>query len=197
MSEDSTAIPMLESQRLRLEPLSMDHSDGMFEMWRQAAVQEFSGPAQDEFGVQINLPAQTHQDSDRLIRFWLQAAMDGWGFRWAVLLREDESFIGHIGFNSLTNCSEIAYHMNPQRWGHGYMTEAVNTAIDWRIRSGARQIEAFIEPENAESIRLALRLGMAPTSEFSEGARRYLLSPALIASGESGGDNPTSNSRDN
>ena len=167
----------------------MVHTAGMFEMWRQAAVQEFSGPAQDESGAQIDLPAQSHQDSDRLIRFWLRAAKDGWGFRWAMVLNEDRGFIGHIGFNSLADCSEIAYHMNPHYWGHGYMTEAAEMVIDWRVSTGAKEIEAFIDPDNAGSIALALRLGMMPTSEFAEGARRYLLSAAVIDAAEVGNDN--------
>ncbi len=191
MSDQSISIPVLNSPRLRLEPLSMDHSVGMFAMWQQAAVQEYSGPAQDEFGVEISLPAQSRQDSDRLISFWLKAARDGWGFRWAILRSEDNAFVGHVGFNSLDVCSEIAYHMNPVFWGRGLMTEAAGLAIDWRIRTGANEIEAFIEPENAGSVALALRLSMRPTSEFSDGARRYLLSPAVIDAGAEGDDNRT------
>ncbi len=145
-------------------------------MWREDAVQEFSGPAQDEGGFQIHLPARTPADSDGLIRFWLKAAKDGWGFRWAILLRANEAFVGHIGFNALAACSELAYHMNPAYWGHGFMTEAALVAIDRRRQEGADEIEAFIEPKNSGSVELALRLGMNATGTFSEGAQRYRMS---------------------
>jgi len=154
----------------------MAHSAGMFEMWRNASVQQYSGPAQDEHGAVISLPASTSGDSDRLISFWLKAASDGWGFRWAMHLCDADQFVGHIGFNSLLECSEIAYHMNPRFWGQGLMSEAAVAAIAWRRAGGASQIEAFIEPNNTPSIALALRLGMTATSEYSEGARRYLMS---------------------
>ncbi|MBL4679546.1 MAG: GNAT family N-acetyltransferase [Pseudomonadales bacterium] len=153
----------------------MNHSKGMFDMWRQAAVQEYSGIAVDQYRNEIYLPAKTHHDSDRLIGFWLKAANDGWGFRWAILLVEEDFFVGHIGFNSLTACSEIAYHMNPKYWGNGIMTEAANTAIDWRREAGTSKIEAFIEPENTDSIALAFRLGMKATDIFSDGAQRYCM----------------------
>ena len=155
----------------------MAHSRGMFEMWRHKAVQEFSGIAVDENRNKIDMPASTPDDSDRLIRFWLKAASEGWGYRWAVLFDDlEKKFVGHVGFNSLTVCSEIAYHMNPDYWGMGIMTEAARAAIDWRRGEGAKEIEAFIEPENFHSIALALRLGMTATDEFSEGAQRYRMS---------------------
>jgi len=174
MNEYALEIPTLTTKRLRLQPLSMRHSRGMFETWRCAEVQKYSGPAQDAQGKQIPLPARTAEDSDRLIGFWLKAAQDGWGFRWAILLTQDNSFVGHIGFNSLKDVSEIAYHQNPEYWGKGLMTEAAEAAIRWRHSHGAGEIEAYIEPKNTGSIALALRLGMVATNEFSVSAQRYL-----------------------
>ena len=173
----SLEIPTLTTGRLRLEPLSMRHSRGMYDTWRHPEVQQYSGPAADEHGNPIALPATTHADSDRLIRFWLKAAGDGWGFRWALLLRQDDTFVGHIGFNALGGCAEIAYHMNPAFWGNGYMAEAADAAVSWlRLDTAAEELEAFIEPENTASIALAMRLGMHPTDELSESARRYRMS---------------------
>ncbi len=173
MDVSALDIPVLTTERLRLEPLSIAHSAGMFDMWRHAEVQRFSGRAEDEDGVEIDMPARTSKDSDRLIRFWLQAARAGWGFRWAIVLRVEQVFIGHIGFNSLAACSEIAYHLNPKHWGGGLMTEAAKAAIAWRGANGGEEIEAFIEPANLSSIALALRLGMRATSSMSDGAQRY------------------------
>jgi RimJ/RimL family protein N-acetyltransferase len=114
----------------------------MFEMWRHAEVQKYSGIAEDADGIEINMPAKTSDDSDRLIEFWLKAAQDGWGFRWGI----------------------------------GIITESARAAISWRHSSGAAEIEAFIKPENSDSIALALRLGMNATDVFSEGAQRYRMS---------------------
>lgn len=176
MSPDGLSIPTLETRRLRLEPLSLSLSDGMFEMWQQPLVQQFSGVAEDEFQNEIPMPARTSHDSDRLIGFWLKAARDGWGFRWAVILSDGDRFAGHIGFNSLLDCSEIAYHLNPLFWGNGIMYEAATAAIAWRRNNGATTIEAFIEPENEPSIKLALRLGMNETSTYVDNAQRYQMS---------------------
>ena len=89
------------------------------------------------------------------------------------MAKDKDSLIGHIGFNSLAACSEIAYHMNPKFWGQGFMTEAATAVLDWRKAGGAKEVEAFIEPANSHSVALALRLGMTATDTFSEGARRH------------------------
>jgi RimJ/RimL family protein N-acetyltransferase len=83
------------------------------------------------------MPVQTSDDSDRLIGFWLKAAQNDWGFRWGIIFVDKDALVGHIGFNSLSECSEIAYHMNPKYWGNRFMTEEARAAISWRHSSGA------------------------------------------------------------
>ena len=168
-------IPTLTSKRLILEPISLLHSKGMFDLWSSANVCKYSGEVKDSKGNIIEMPAKSSADSDLIIEFWLQAAKDNWGFRWAILDLESRKFMGTIGFNSLTDCSEIAYHLIPKHWGKGIMTEASITAIAWSKTNGAHAIEAFVDPDNLKSILLLLRLGMTAGSDFSDGAQRYYM----------------------
>ena len=155
----------------------MEHSDGMYQMWRKREVQEYSGPAKDVNGEEIVLPARNSSDSDKLIQFWVAAAHAGWGFRWALVSKNTETrLVGHLGFNQLGECAEIAYHMNPEYWGNGYMYEAATKAIQWQKDQGSKQITAFVAPENHASIRLTERLGLQPTDTITDGARKYLRS---------------------
>ena len=168
------AIPTLSTDRLVLEPLSLAHSAGMFATFSREEVTRYSGPATDLDGAPIRLPAQIPADSDKIIVFFLKGAADGERFRWAVRTRADGAFVGAIGFNSLGTCSEIAYHLHPDAWGRGLMAEAAVAALDWlRERPDAREIAAFIEPENAASVRLAERLGMRAIGETFGPANRY------------------------
>jgi len=175
MASSTLTIPTLNTKRLRLEPLTMQHSNAMYLMWQNRNVQKYSGLATDIHGHEINLPAEQQSDSDKLIHFWMQAAEDGWGFRWAVIqINEQSQFIGHLGFNKVSDCAEIAYHMNPDYWGNGYMTEAAMKAQEWIKSQGSSQVEAFVESENLQSVRLTKRLGLQPTNRFADGAQRYL-----------------------
>ncbi len=168
-------VPVLEGERLRLEPLAPSHSDGMFELWSHPLVCEHSGPCEDAAGRPIELPAASHAESDRLLDFWLDRARQGTGLRWAVVLRDDEAFVGAIGFNSLGPTSEYAYHFVPARWGAGYATEASRIALSWALARGARRIEAFVEDANVRSIHLVERLGFERRREVTGGVPRYVL----------------------
>ncbi|UTP38046.1 GNAT family N-acetyltransferase [Phenylobacterium sp. LH3H17] len=169
-------VPTLRSQRLILEPLSSAHTAGMFALWSRPEVCEFSGGAIDIEGRPIRLPARTPEDSDKIIAFFAHGAARGARFRWAMLTRNDRSFVGAVGFNALGACAELAYHLRPDYWGQGLMTEAAVLALNWlRRRPGAVEVEAFVEPANLASVRLIERLGLNATGETADGADRYLM----------------------
>lgn len=169
-------LPILRTQRLILEPLSPAHSAGMFALWSAPEVCLHSGPAQDYGGRPIDLPARNAADSDRIIDFFLRSAQAGARFRWALRMLDSGDFVGAVGFNTLGPCSEYAYHLRPEFWGRGLMTEASQPALTWlAARPGSQEVEAFIDPANLASIALAMRLGLRPTGESEDGAARYLM----------------------
>ena len=73
-------IPILESDRIRLEPLSRSHSRGMFDLWCEPAVCEYAGPSVDAAGQPIELPARTRLESDRLLQYWLERSQESPAF---------------------------------------------------------------------------------------------------------------------
>lgn len=131
---------------------------------------------QDYEGNRIATPVTDSAESDRIIDFWLKAAQAGWGVRWAVSDKHTNEFLGTIGFNSLTDYFEIAFHLHPDYWGRGVMSSASRLIVEWAKQQGATGLEAFVDPDNASSQTLLLRLGLKPTTEFSEGAERYAVS---------------------
>lgn len=170
-------VPECHNEWLELTPLTQKHSAGMFALWSDVRVTQYSGPVKDYDGNAIKMPATTVQDSDRIIDFWLRAASDGWGFRWAIMLPAksgDPKFAGILGFNALGERAEIAWHLLPTFWGQGAMLRACRLALSWLSAQGCRQLEAYIEPENRASIALATRLGLMATGEISDNAERYL-----------------------
>jgi len=157
-------LPTLQTARLVLEPLGPHHSAGMFRLWSQEAVCRHSGPAEDAAGRPIRLPARTPADSDGILDFFIRRAARGLGFRWAML--EGPQFVGAIGFNHLTPRAELAYHLHPDAWGRGLATEATEAALAWAAgRGDVLEAEAFIEPANTASIRLAERLAFRKAPE--------------------------------
>jgi RimJ/RimL family protein N-acetyltransferase len=175
----SLTVPILMSERLLLQPLTRAHSGGMFALWSRPEVCRYSGPAYDVNGQPITLPAREPSDSDKIIDFFLRGAAAGERFRWAILTKSEGRFIGAAGFNALGACSEYAYHLTPAFWGHGYVAEASLAALRWLCGEPNRErVEAFIAPDNAASIKLAMRLGFRATGGAVDGADRYEMSLA-------------------
>ena len=170
-------VPTLKTSRMELSPLSERDGPSMFELWASPQVCQHSGPAVDYRGVSIPLPARQRQDSDRLLDYWLKRRAEGTGFRWAVRLGADRTFVGAVGFNELGELPELAYHLLPERWGHGIMQEAAREALAWCFSSSeAVAVVAFVEPDNERSASLARRLGFSRDGEDDSGAHRYVMS---------------------
>ena len=176
MTRQALIVPTLSSERLRLEPLSLDHSAGMFSLWREVEVCRFAGAAHDFEGRPIALPAESAADSDRIIDFFARSRAAGRGFRWALICLAKKRMVGAAGFNTLGRCSEYAYHLHPDFWGLGYMGEASLVALGWLwSQPGRAEAEVFIDAENRASVRLSTRLGFRATGESSGGVARYSL----------------------
>lgn len=177
MQTTITSIPELQTQRLSLVALSLDHSAGMYALWSCAEVYRHAGPVQDIEGALVPMPPQSPSDSDKIIQFWTERAANekSGGFRWALILRDSGEFVGITGFNSVGPCSEYAYHLQPSHWGRGLMFEASRAAVSWLAEQGiCSELEAFIEPQNVRSVSLAQRLGFTATDVFESEAQRFL-----------------------
>ena len=83
-------------------------------------------------GKLIRLPARTAADSGRIIEFSSFGKV-GTGYWWAMTLRSTELIIGASVFNTLDEEYEIAWHLNPDHCGCGYMKEAVDTLMVWAV----------------------------------------------------------------
>lgn len=169
-------LPTLRTPRLTLEPFAATsrHSAGLFRLWSNDEVCRHAGPADDADGKPIPLPARSSADSDRILEFFVRRAAAGLGCRWAIFETATAVFVGAVGFNHLSPVPELAYHLHPDAWGRGLMSEAARAVLAW-LPADATEVEAFIDPANTASLRLAGRLGLRATGEAKDGAGQYLL----------------------
>ena len=87
----------------------------------------------------------------------------GDGLRFAVVLTSTEELVGQVNlghmFHSNRRC-EVGYAMARAHWGKGYITEALEAAIDYAFGPlKLNRIEADIDPRNDASEKVLLRLG--------------------------------------
>jgi len=92
---------------------------------------------------------------------------------WATILKENNRLIGRCGLlyqeiEGVKNL-EIAYLLDSDYWGCGFATEAAAMLVELGFhRFGFNRVVAYINPQNAASIRVAETVGLKYEREIPQ-----------------------------
>ncbi|MFW9869608.1 MAG: GNAT family N-acetyltransferase [Candidatus Thorarchaeota archaeon] len=158
----SSPFPILETNRLVLRQLSIDDSEN----W-------FKNLSDDGVAVLIGMePLENVEDSKSIINSFLDRYEKKNGMAWAIILKENESFIGTCSYEKIDShnlSGEIGYDLLKKFWGHGFMAEALSAIIDYGFESlRLNRIEAHTAAINSASRNLLRRLGFFEEGIFRE-----------------------------
>ena len=141
---------MIETDRLRLRPLTRDDVAGFCAIWTDAEVIWWGAKSADECpGFLDDVIART-ADHPELAWF-------------AVVRKRDGLLVGDIALEPAAwddSLVEIGWHVARAAQGQGYATEAAQGVIGYARAHGLTHVEASIVPENTASGRVAEKLGM-------------------------------------
>ena len=150
-------IPIIETERLRLRPYSLDDFDAYAAMWQDPKVYRFIG------GVPFTREASWSRFL-RQIGLWHHL---GFGF-FALEHKASGAFAGECGFHdlrraivpSIEGTMETGWGLTAPMQGQGLAEEAVRAAIGWASANGkGDRLTAIIDPDNGASLRVAEKLG--------------------------------------
>lgn len=145
--------PVLETERLRLEPISQAHSDFIVQHFLNPIVQRFLYDAE---------PMTQPEEALGIIDFYLNATNDSYN-RWVVVRKADNTPLGTCGFHKWDKAhrrNEIGYDLSPQFHGQGYMREALKACLSHAFRRlQVHRVDAFVATDNERSLHLLERLG--------------------------------------
>lgn len=92
--------------------------------------------------------------------------------RRGIVRKKDNTLMGTCGFDSwdrYNHMAEIGYDLWHEYWGHGYMTEALKSAIKSGFNNmNLNRINAFVALENDNSTRLLENLGFKNEGVFRD-----------------------------
>lgn len=161
----------LETERLYLKNISVEDRDFIFKQFSTDAVNEYLYDAE---------PFRNIEEADGLIGFFTQPEPRTL-HRWILVLKDTGEKIGTCGFhnwNRENSSAEIGYDMQPEFWGKGYMSEALDAILAFaKDDMKVKQIHADIYPDNLASVKLAERHGFkfdGETSVFVFRGKEYL-----------------------
>ncbi|SFR09613.1 GNAT family N-acetyltransferase [Poseidonocella sedimentorum] len=149
------ALPVLETERLRLEPPSLAILDAEKRFWASDRA-TFAGGRMTGPQVWRYLALQRgHWD------------LLGYGM-FSVVEKQSGAPVGLIGLWGPEPWPEpeLAYNIYEGSSGKGYAEEAARAVMGWNFGAlGRERLISVIHPDNLPSQRLAARLGGAPTGE--------------------------------
>lgn len=160
MANNTVVYPALETERLHLRELTLDDTDGVMKHFADPEVTRFMdiGPCKDR------------KEAEDIIQYHLDDA----GCRWGIFDKNENQFLGTIGFHYLRKkdrdiTAEIGFDLSKKYWGKGYMTEAITEVIRFGFsQMGLTTIDATVEPENEKSLNVMRKLGFERDEELRD-----------------------------
>ena len=155
----------IRSRTLRLEPLSADHAEEMFAPMSAPQIYDCipGGPPASAAALRQRYQTLAKGRSANGRERWLN---------WVVRLPSGEC----AGYVQATihspDTGDFAFVFAPAHWGEGVAFEACEAVLPWLAReTGVSALFATVDPRNARSIRLLLRLAFVevPPARYPHG----------------------------
>ncbi len=163
-----SAVPTLETARLRLRPL------------RRSDLDAFAAVLGDPVGMSFYPhPFSRDESLDWIERDIARYERHGFGHL-GIELRSTGELIGDCGPTILDVEGvaevELGWHVRRDLWGRGYATEAAIATRDWMFDDrGLERLISLVRPENVPSCRVAEKIGMTVEREVDRpGWRHYV-----------------------
>lgn len=144
---------VLETERLRLEPLLPEHAAHLF-------------PVLADPRIYTYLPEEPLTDQARLRQRYQQLATrrspegDELWLNWALQRKQEQDYIGVLQATVYADHATIAYLLHPTCWGYGYAQEACRRLLTLLFAAyHCQYVDAAVDTRNRASWTLLERLG--------------------------------------
>ncbi|MFF3747892.1 GNAT family N-acetyltransferase [Streptomyces kronopolitis] len=158
----------IETGRLRLVPLAVEHADEMAEVLFDPALHAFIG------GVPLSAAALRSRYA-RLVAGSPEPSQTWWN--WVIRVRAERCLAGTVQATVTAEgrgeVAEVAWVVGSPWQGRGIATEAARGLVRGLREQGVRVIRAHIHPDHHASAAVAAAAGLAPTGHRHEGEIRW------------------------
>jgi RimJ/RimL family protein N-acetyltransferase len=160
----------IETTRLTLEPLRIEHAEEMAAALDDPGLHEFIGgtPATaDELRVRYARQVVGHSPD----------AGEAW-LNWVVRLDDTGEPAGTVQATVRRTgpllSADVAWVVASAYQGQGIASEASGAMVEWLRGQGVHRIVALVHPDHTASSAVARRLGLTPTDDLVDGEVRWV-----------------------
>ncbi len=157
---------VLETERLKLTPLSVDDADLVVELFTDLVVKKYTGGPQSEASIREEMRQSTRRGGNGCIGIWTIADKEtdeklGTVALLPMPVDTQETDFGLVIPGEYPDADiEIGFFLKPSAWGLGYAGEASRRVLRFVFdESPLTEIVANFEPANDASRKLLTRLG--------------------------------------
>ena len=161
----------IESARLILEPLRIEHADELAPLLTDPELHRFIGgepPTAAELRSRFERHLTGHSPDER----------DRW-LNWVVRERATARALGTVQATVRPDrhangpMAELAWVIGTAHQGNGFAKEAAATMAQWLQHQGVGTLRAHIHPDHGASARVAEAAGLEPTGTIVDGELRW------------------------
>jgi ribosomal-protein-alanine N-acetyltransferase len=149
---DALRLPILETERLRLAPLTVGDTADIFPLMEHAEVMAF-----------WDIPEVDDPDIVTAILESQVAAMAaGKACHWTIRTLADDSFVGVCDLSEIDprrHSAEVGFMLGRDSWGQGYALEAMRAVMAYAASNNIRRLLARTQLGNRRSDALLTKLG--------------------------------------
>jgi ribosomal-protein-alanine N-acetyltransferase len=149
---DPYHLPILETERLRLEPLRASDAEPLFPIMGDPQVMAFWDVAEIDDPEVVG----------RIIGGQVEAMADGKAMYWSMRTLDGGQFLGACDLSEIDRWhrrAEVGFMLGRDAWGHGYALEAMQSVISFAGANGLRKLAARTHLGNRRSEVLLQKLG--------------------------------------
>ena len=155
-------FPRLETERLLLEEITIGDAQDLYEIRSDSKVMKY-------FDREMH---KKIDDTLEMIEEIKKSFKEKNGITWIMKEKDSKKVIGYLGFWRLIRDKvrgEIGYALKPEYWNKGFMKESLIKIIEFGFNEfGLHSIEANVNPENINSIKLLESIGFKKEAYFRE-----------------------------
>jgi len=152
MSPSALPLPILETARLRLQPLTAEDAGRIFPLMADAEVMAF-----------WDMPESDEPDLiARVVEGQIEEMAAGRAVYWSMRALADDSFLGVCDLSEIDrrhHRAEVGFMLGREAWGQGYAQEAMQAVLAYAATHGLRRLLARTHLGNRRSDVLLERLG--------------------------------------
>lgn len=156
----------IHTERLVLEPLTVEHADELARVLDDPALHTFIG----------GQPETADELRARYARWSAGSPEPKVRWRnWAVRLADANCLVGTVQATIQGETAEVAWVVGTRWQGRGIATEAARGLLGWLSDEGVRTVVAHVHPDNLASARVVRSLGLRPNGREQDGEAEWAL----------------------